>query len=557
MNADDSVQFSLGGLEVRVWPDRFAMGAGGVPYFELSVRSSVETADGEADIDGDVLAFERGEREGRPWFQWTTRSSLWERKCYTLELFADAFAYRVAVSGKGRLGRVAYFTGAGRPATWGSRYEIARYFVPSPGGGSTSLPEYRSSAQDGRVGLHYLAPPLLAFPCTLDAPASPWLAIGLAPRPGAYNIDHFAYHFNVVAGGSTRACFSTDYLGYTAVDGEAEVAAIVGTLGADEFASLERHAAWLYDHGGCTRRDRTAEPPWWRGPLFCGWGEQGTYNPRAPKDAATQANYSDMCRRLDDLRLEPSAIIIDDMWMSTYGEALPDPAKWPDLRAFADEQHARGRRVMLWFKAWNTEGLPVDECINLWSQPCGADPNAPAYRTRMHTIMATLLGDGEGCMNCDGFKVDFANVMPLGRNLRGTTSAYGLELLKQWFTLFASAARAVKPDCLINASCAHPYFADVTDQCRLHDYYWGQRSAWTVMTTRQRLFRAAMPGVLIDTDGVASTHCETMDYIRRCPELGVPDLYFLTGTPDFRLSEADFEVIREVWRRYAADSEGA
>jgi len=552
----DSLDLSAGDMQVRIGQDHFELILGGLPFFDFSVRSSVEIDGGGPDLDGDVLAMSRREANGRPIFEWTTRSSLWERKRYVVEVYPNAVVYRVLVTGKGRLGRVAYFTGGGPPEAWGSRYEVARYLVPAPGGGGSSLPEYHSSAQDGTVGLHYLAPPLLAFPFAVDSPESRWLAVGLAPRPGGYNLDHFSYHFHVVRTGGTRCYFSTDHLGYTAVDGEHEAAAIVLTAGGDEFAALDAHAAWLYDHGGCARRDWRGSPRWWRGPLFCGWGEQCNLRPDRPLAAATQRDYEWMCARLDALRLQPSAVIIDDKWMSTYGEALPDPAKWPDLRGFVEAQHAKGRRVMLWFKAWNTEGLPVEECVNLWSQPCGADPNAPAYRERMRRLMQTLLGDGEGGFNCDGFKVDFANVMPLGRNLRGTASAYGLELLKQWFTLFYESAKAAKPDCLVNASCAHPYFAEVVDQCRLHDYYWGQRAAWTVMSYRHRLSRAALPGVLIDTDGVASTHRETMDYIRRCPELGVPDLYFLTGTPDFDFTEDDFQVIRDVWAAYAGSLGG-
>ena len=62
---------------------------------------------------------------------------------------------------------------------------------------------------------------------------------------------------------------------------------------------------------------------------------------------------------------------------------------------------------------------------------------------------------------------------------------------------------------------------------------------------------------LIDTDGVVSTRRETMEYIRRSAELGVPDLYFLTGTGDVCFSEADYATIREAWARYAASLDAA
>lgn len=550
MSLTPSVDLVRPSFTLRLFADHFQVLLNGVGYFDLSVRSSVDADGGPADLDGEILAPTQGEADYGPWFEWRTRSNLWEEKLYRLEVYPDAWAYRVTVRGEGRIGKIAYFSGGGTPETRGSQYEVGQYLVPAPGGGEHTLPEYHSIAQDGRISLHYLCPPLLAFPFGLGDRREPWLALGLAPRPGHYNLDHFAYHWQHVGGGRTRCYLATDYLGYTQVHGEYEVAAIVGTAGADEFAALENHAQWLYDYGGCVRRDWSDAPRWWYGPLFCGWGEQCAIRPDRPVDAANQVAYQGMSDQLDAHGLEPTAIIIDDKWMATYGEALPDPAKWPDLRGFVETQHARGRRVLLWFKAWNTEGLPGEECINLWSQPCGADPNAPAYRRRLQKMMQRLLGSGPEDYNCDGFKVDFANVMPLGRDLRGTTEAYGIELLKQWFVLFYQAAKAVKPDCLINCSSAHPYFAEVTDQCRLHDYFWGQRSAWQVMSYRQRLFRAAFPGVLIDTDGVVSTHRETMDYARRCAELGVPDLYVLTGGGDTELTAADLAEIAQVWRQY-------
>ena len=535
---------------LQIHADHFEILLNGVAYFDLSVRSSVDADPGPADLDDEILAPSSGEAESGPWFEWRTKSNLWEQKTYRLEVYPDAWAYRVTVHGRGAVGKVAYFSGGGGPETRGSRYEVGQYLVPAPGGGGETLPHYRSIAQDGRVGLHYLCPPLLAFPFGLGDRSQPWLALGLAPRPGHYNLDHLAYHWQHIGNGRTRGYLSTDYLGYTRVDGDYEVAAVVGTAGPDEFSALDAHAAWLYDYGGCARRDWSGSPRWWYGPLFCGWGEQCALRPDAPGAAATQAAYEWMSDQLDAHGLEPTAVIIDDKWMTTYGEALPDPVKWPDLRGFVEAQHAKGRRVMLWFKAWNTEGLPVEECVGLWSQPHGADPNSPAYQERLRRVMQRLLGDGPEDCNCDGVKVDFANVMPLGRDLRGTTSAYGIELLKQWFALFYAAAKAVKPDCLINCSCAHPYFAETTDQARLHDYFWGQRSAWQVMSYRQRLFRAALPGVPIDTDGVVSTHRETMDYAHRCVELGVPDLYFLTTGGDTELTAEDLADIAEVWSRY-------
>jgi hypothetical protein len=333
------------------------------------------------------------------------------------------------------------------------------------------------------VTLAVLTPPLLAFPCAGNVSGN--CAVGLAPKPGAYNLDHFRCEFASFRDG----LFSTDFLGYTEVNGEYELPALVFTAGADEFAALAAHAEWLYQFGGCARRAHTKTPRWWLGPFFCGWGEQGHLSPGNVYAGANQKNYSIMSQRLDELGLKPSAIIIDDKWQSRYGELLPDPVKWPDLRAFVDSEHAKGRRVLLWMKTWDNEGLRAEESVHCLCTPYGADPTSPAYQRRIAETMRRLLSSEPGCYDCDGFKIDFANCMPLGKNLAThQPGVYGIELLKRMMTLLHDSAKAVKPDCLINNSCAHPYFADVTDQCRLHDYNGQLRSLWEVRAFRARLF---------------------------------------------------------------------
>ncbi len=379
-----------------------------------------------------------------------------------------------------------------------------RYLEPcGHPGGLFRAPQYLCTSQDGEIDLGYLAPPMLAYPFTLDG--AEWLALGLAPRPGHYNFDRFCCHFTQSDPQLQSFYLSTDFLGYTRVNGQYELPAIAITSGENEFAALAAQTHALVAYAEHPRRDWADSPRWWYGPLFCGWGEQAYYNRAQMQAAAAQEPYSRMSDELDEIGLRPTAIIIDDKWMTSYGEALPDPAEMAGPARFVEREHARGRRVMLWFKAWNSDGLPLDECINLWSQPYGADPTSPAYQQRMHRLMHTLLSADAGCYNCDGFKVDFANVMPLGRLLQSHDhGVYGFEMLKRWYTLFYSAAKAVKPDCLVNTSAAHPYYADVTDQARLHDYDCHLRVAWDVRSYRQKLFHAALPGISIDTDGVWS-----------------------------------------------------
>lgn len=543
-----SQQVTVGMMVLRVTGDRLEILIDDVAFFDVPVTCQVERV-GAEERDRDVFITPPVLTAGTDCtsITWSARSTLWEKKEYVLQCWPDAAFFHVRVFGIGRLGAVRYFAASGSAR---SRYEVSRYLEPVAHPGGKSLPQYLTTAQDGEINLGYLAPPMLAYPFTLDG--SMWLALGLAPKPGHYNIDHFRCHFFHTDSDVQPFYLSTDFLGYTVMHGQYDLPSIAITSGMTEFAALAAQTHALVSYAGHPRRDWADSPRWWYGPMFCGWGEQGYYTPKHFQTSAAQQPYSCMSDEIDELGLRPTAIIIDDKWMTNYGEALPDPEKWPDMRAFVEREHAKGRRVMLWFKAWNSEGIPADECFNLWTQPYGTDPTSPAYQERMFRLMHTLLSVDAGCYNCDGFKVDFANVMPLGHDLRGhENGVYGLELLKRWYTLFYTAAKAVKPDCLVNTSCAHPYYADVTDQGRLHDYDARLRAAWEVRSFRQKLFQAALPGISIDTDGVWSSRREIMDFNRRAVELGVPVLYQLHGDENNIFNRDDLREISGIWTDYS------
>ncbi|MDR3562457.1 MAG: hypothetical protein P4N59_13630 [Negativicutes bacterium] len=543
VSPDDPSTFTVGRLQVKASARTLFVSIEGKSVFEFPARVAVDV-DGSPDND----LFEPAFRKEAGRCVWTVRSSNWEKKEYALSAEGSAVVLRVKVQGRGKLGKLRYFPE--NPKTGKQLgYEVSRYLIPAATlGGAQMPPQWRNTMESASVGLSYMTPSLLAFPFTGAFPGS--CAVGLAPRPGAYNIDHFNCEFASFHDG----LFSTDFLGYTEVNGEYELPALTFTEGSDEFAALAAHSEWLYQFRGCRRINRSSIPRWWLGPIFCGWGEQAAYlNPANPGDAASQEDYNTMSGRLDKFGLKPSIIIIDDKWQGEYGVMLPNPVKWPDLRAFVDAEHARGRRVLLWLMSWNDEGLSSEECVMKHTTPCGADPTSPVYRSRIKETMRRLLSAEPGCFNCDGFKIDFANVMPLGSNLETHEHGiYGIELLKRLMTLFYETAKAVKPDCLINNSCAHPYFSEVTDQCRLHDFDGQLRLIWEVREFRARLYRIAFPGISIDTDDEGSTSREqTLNYLRRAPELGVPDLYHLHGVNNCPLTDDDFRGVAKIWDDYS------
>ena len=528
----------------------FSIEIGGEEYLNCPAVIAVD-ADGKTDVDERFLpmrAFDMRREDGKAVYTWRTQSDLWAMKTYRLEVGENWARFCVRVQGEHSVDALRFFDG-------GARYETAGYLLPAAGHADEARC-LRMMTEPGVIELGYFTPPCYCYPLFLDG-GDRWLGVGLAARAGEYNFHQF-----MIKTANNRCGFEVPLYGKTRVSGDWESQSLLFTEGGDAFDALRAYAEWHYESGWCARKDRSNEPDWWRRPIYCGWGEQCDRARRLggrPFDYATQRDYEEMSRRLDELDLHPGCLIIDDKWQGQYGEALPDPEKWPDLRAFADAEHKKGRRVVLWFRSWYPEGLSAEECVEYLCTACGADPTSEKYRARMKETIRRLLSDEEGCCNCDGFKIDFANCMPLGKYVQTHEEGVcGVELLKRFMTMMRDFAKAVKPDALINCSCAHPYFDEIVDQARLHDYDGHQRSALQVLGYRAKLYAAALPDVIIDTDaGGVGTRREFERWVKGCAALGVPDLYYLSGSGDVRLTDADAELIRACWAEYESNRKKA
>ena len=477
---------------------------------------------------------------------WTARSSLWEKKEYVFRLSPAFLSYSVRVYGKGAVDSIDYLIGDRRNRFYGSGYEAADYYAPLGLANAYSPNRVFTTAQETHLGfLGGFSPTPLVFSFRMAGFDDRFL-LGLAALPGNASFDGLTYKSVRFGPDISRFCLHAGFGGYQEVDGCWESPAVIGLTAASDLEGLRRYARWHYGRG-VPRAAPGEIPEWWNGPFFCGWKEQavspGIGN---PKDAASQEIYQRMSDTLDERGLRPSAVIIDDKWQKEYGAALPDPEKWPDMRAFVDAQHQKGRRVVLWFKSWDAEGLEDDECIlSETGERLAADPTSPAYRARVRDFMRTLLSADAGCMNADGFKIDFADCIPAEKNMRiHEKGVYGVSLMYRFMKLIYTEAKREKTDSLINTSCCHPLFARFTDQARLHDNYFALRDSVRIMKERAVLFRAVMPGVSIDTDaGSCGSRRDFMRYARECVNFGVPDLYYFPA--DF--TEEDWAQVRAAW----------
>jgi len=360
----------------------------------------------------------------------------------------------------------------------------------------------------------------------VEAGEGPWLTMGLVVRPGEHNFT--AFHYDAV-----ESAFSLRlaYEGQTAVDGVFESPAVLFRFGAPEpYAGIAAYVATLEELGVVTQPDPAGRPAWWSEAIQCGWGAQchlaNLAKGRAP-DFCTQANYDRFMEALDANDLHPGTVVLDDKWSATYGTCEVDPVKWPDLQGWIAHRHAAGQKVLLWWKAWDPEGLPAEQCVrNAAGLPVGADPSNPAYEATLRQAVRLMLSaDG---YDADGFKVDFSARVPSGPGLTRHGREWGVELLYKLLWILYDEAKRVKPDALVVTHTPNPYFAHVTDMVRLNDIN-GAAPVVPQMIHRAQVAQAACPTLLIDTDNwPMPNRTQWREYLAVQLDLGVPSLYFAT-----------------------------
>jgi hypothetical protein len=297
-------------------------------------------------------------------------------------------------------------------------------------------------------------------------------------------------------------------------------------------------------------------PVWWYEPIFCGWGAQCSVafaeGGRAA-DYARQDLYETFLATLDQSGIRPGVVVLDDKWQTAYGTNRADEQKWPDIRGFINHQHARGTHVLLWLKAWDPEGLPLDECIrNSGGLPVALDPSNPTCEGRLRESVRWMLSpQGYGA---DGFKIDFTARIPSGPGMRLHGDTWGLELMKRYLAILHSEAKQVKRDALIMTHTPHPYLADVVDMIRLNDINTG-KDVNQAMTLRARIAGIACPEAVIDTDNWPITNrADWRKYLAIQADLGVPSLYYSScfDSSSERMDAEDYQLIRDVWNRHRA-----
>lgn len=492
------------------------------------------------------------EESGKAVFTWENESSLWQ-KTYRLTCDYLRFRFDLTLHGQGRVDEIWYFSGD-KTGRWGSDYEFQDGFTPCVSWYNKEDYHFKASTDCHRWSV-LMVPPMFcyAFKCENS---NRHLGLGLVAEKGEHNFHSFDYRSCPIGSFHSGFALVTDQYGHAKVNGNWTAPAIVGFSGDDQWDILNQYTDYYFQTGIATPKNRENQPRFWYGPMICGWIEQIERSIESGRtisepDMCRQETYEAMVEEMHKYDLHPTAMIIDDKWQEHYATDVVNTDKWPDLRGFVDARHGEGIHTMLWFKLWDPDGWDEKLCVHMDNGELRLDPSTPQFLANLDEVLYRILSSNEGCYDCDGMKLDFAFINPIGRKVHTHSGKYGVELLYEMQAYIYMKSKEIKPDALINASPCHPYFAHICDQARLHDYNYNNRNNREDLVTRGKMFSAAMPGVLLDTDNAGyANYRDTMHWLLTQPLTGVPDIYSLIGTKTCPMDDSDFFALSQLWKEY-------
>jgi len=520
--------------------------------------------------------------------EFETASSVWKDKRYFFTCKDSGIQYYCLVKGENKRIDTVNFLMSRDDALKGAEAYFSRVYVPRFDWNVGKV--YISPDQSDTLGCQqWLSPPPFCYAFNVE---NEWVSCGLAVNPGEHNFLSFDYH-------SENGFYLTlTYEAHTTVSGEFETPHLVFVFGEiEENAAVRTYIQWLHDSGYLSRKERSI-PTWWKEPIFCGWGQM-RFDYRCDHDGcendcfvnvmdySTELAYRGYDEIMEKNGLNPGTIIVDAGWAERAAFAIPDPRKWYDMRKWIDEQHERGRKVLLWFAPILAEGLPLEACMTLDGQVVAPDPTSLEYKKIIADEIKKMLSNAPGCLDADGFKIDFTQNMPSERGkfrdylvsswaliaeewrqddkyqyksldlrdeLIHTHGKYwGVELLKEHIRIIYENMKRVKPESALITHTANPYFADVVDILRLNDLDGASSNVLDIMQNRAIIARMCNPDWLIDTDNDLMIDKDMWrKYIQLQPQLGIPDTYYLSAiaVSSEMFDEDDYDLLRRVWDEY-------
>lgn len=293
---------------------------------------------------------------------------------------------------------------------------------------------------------------------------------------------------------------------------------------------------------------------WWKRPVYCTYGDQimqlepvlhsdiywdapgftQEWVKQAVLTAEKRLGYNDF------------SVLIDAFWQRRWDtDPVGDPKRFPDMRKLVDWIHRRGHKVLLWYEPHALDLSQGKGAIAHKFDVVGkytlrhdllhpnklqiidySSANAPAY---LQEISRRLFSPDADCLDADGVKLDFVGFVPPTEKKAQyfePANGMGFKMVERYLRLFRSAAKAVKPDVMLNYSSSDPRVAHLFDINRLHD----TKVTPLERERRARISALANPDLLIDSDGAVMmcdwvTHTYISAAIYSTPTLYYADVF--------------------------------
>ncbi len=289
----------------------------------------------------------------------------------------------------------------------------------------------------------------------------------------------------------------------------------------DEYEGISLFRKKLADFGVIDEKSEHVSYDWWKRPTAVTYGDEMMlfqHNWFNDDDLDSEAFneewlYDWLHRAEKRLGNTEFTVIVDAFWQyRSTPEALPDVSRFPNFRRFIDYCHERGHKVLLWSTPYLCNiDLPFESLAEKYDMLAPdffseesprvkkidfTSDNAEAY---LKEICEKFFGDGEGALNADGVKLDFLTCQhnPEETAYKNASNGIGVKEAYRFHKLYSEAARAVKPDVLINTSVCDPRFENFASANRLHDI----QKVHSEREIRARVSSLACPNLLIDSDG--------------------------------------------------------
>ena len=426
---------------------------------------------------------------------------------YTLEFTDEAILYHLSYQWKGEAGMLACQV-MGSPERK-SHFRAEGLFHSSPASHGVYYRRPQHKAVSGHASDHWFSPSAFCFPIKLQEGS--WASVSAAPRVEQLKFSSFVTAPNA----SGDLAFRYDYHSQPPVTGTYEAPATVLRWGAaSPFEALKNYAEGLVTLGVLPALVRTPAP-WWKGTLVCGWHNQES---QGGPVRCTQQVYEEHVAKYESVGIDFDVLTIDDFWGQDHGLWKPDPAKWPDLKGFIAAQHQKNRKVLLWV-CIRTNGLPENELYRVGDVKL-LDPTNSAYRDRLAQALKGMLGSGPDELDADGIKLDFTGAIPPAGTPQSGQRLDGMEYLYRLFEAIHDAAKAAKPDCLLDFQVANPHFAPFYDMSRINDCFLPYEEALGPMSDRAKIAHAVGFGCRVDMD-----HPSAENYFEQAGRYGNLSLY--------------------------------